>query len=475
MKNNTKAAASTGGFGSKIGFILAAAGSAVGLGNIWRFPYLAAKYGGGIFLLIYLILAVTFGFALMLTEIAIGRRTGKSVVGAYPAVHRKFKPLGWLSALVPALILPYYCVIGGWVLKFMTVYLTGGGSEIASDTYANSADGTPLSFFDHFIGLVGEPTVYFLIYAIAGALVVCLGVDKGIEKFSKFLMPVLLVIIVGISIYTLTLDGAGEGLKYYLLPDFESFAGDTPMDTASQLMKTIAAAMGQLFYSMSIAMGIMITYGSYMRKEDSIEGSVRQIEIFDTAVAFLSGLIIVPAVFVFSGGDPDALNKGPGLMFVTLPKVFDSMPAGQFIGTLFFVLVALAALTSSISLTETVTAVVMEKTHLSRVKSCGIVVLFTLAVGMISVLGYSIWADFKLFGMQMLDFFDFITNNLMMPIAALFTCILVGWIVKTKYVEEEVMYGEKTFRSRLLYRGMIKFVCPVCMVIILVTPFVTEI
>lgn len=444
MKQNSEAS-SNRGFGSKIGFILAAAGSAVGLGNIWRFPYLAAKYGGGIFLLVYLIFAVTFGFALIVTEISIGRRTGKSVIEAYSDVNRKFRPLGWLSALVPALILPYYCVIGGWVLKYMTVFVTGGGSEIASASYGVAESGAEIGFFDHFIGLVAQPSVFFLIYVLVGAVVVCLGVEKGIEKFSKFLMPVLLVLILGISVYTLTLDGAGEGLKYYVLPDFEGFTG-------AKLMKTIAAAVGQLFYSMSIAMGIMVTYGSYMRREDSIEGSVRQIEIFDTLVAFLAGL-----------------------MFVTMPKVFDSMPAGQIIGTAFFVLVALAALTSSISLMETVTAVVMEKTKLNRVKSCCIVIVFTIALGMLSVLGYSVWSDFTLFGMQMLDFFDFITNNLMMPVAALFTCILVGYVVKTKYIEDEVMYGERKFRSKLLYRGMIKYVCPVCMLIILVTPFVTEI
>lgn len=467
MKQNSEAS-SNGGFGSKIGFILAAAGSAVGLGNIWRFPYLAAKYGGGIFLLIYLIFAVTFGFALIVTEISIGRRTGKSVIEAFSDVNGKFRPLGWLSALVPALILPYYCVIGGWVLKYMTVFITGGGSEIASASYGTAESGAEIGFFDHFIGFVSQPTVFFLIYVLVGAVVVCLGVEKGIEKFSKFLMPVLLVLILGISIYTLTLDGAGEGLKYYVLPDFDGFTG-------TKLMKTIAAAVGQLFYSMSIAMGIMVTYGSYMRREDSIESSVRQIEIFDTLVAFLAGLIIVPAVFVFSGGDSDALNKGPGLMFVTMPKVFDSMPAGQIIGTAFFVLVALAALTSSISLMETVTAVVMEKTKLNRVKSCCVVIVFTIVLGMMSVLGYSVWSDFTLFGMQILDFFDFITNNLMMPVAALFTCILVGYVVKTKYVEDEVMYGERKFRSKILYRGMIKYVCPVCMLVILITPFVTEI
>lgn len=469
MKNNSKnTSASQNGFGSRIGFILAAAGSAVGLGNIWRFPYLAAKYGGGIFLLTYLIFAVTFGFSLMLTEIAIGRRTGKSVIGAFITVDKRFRPVGWLAAAIPALILPYYCVIGGWVMKYMTVFVTGGGAGIAEASYGTAADGSSIPFFSHFISLVAQPTFFFLIYVIAGAVVVCLGVEKGIEKFSKLLMPLLLILILGIGIYTLTLDGAIDGLKYYVLPDFDGFTG-------TKLMKTIAAAVGQLFYSMSLAMGIMVTYGAYMRKNDSIESSVRQIEIFDTIVAFLAGMIIVPAVFVFSGGDESALNAGPGLMFITLPKVFASMPAGQIIGALFFVLVTLAALTSSISLTETVTAVVMEKTGLSRIKSCTLVTAFTIILGMLSVLGYSVWSDFTIFDMQLLDFFDFTTNNLMMPVTALFTCILVGYVVKTKYVEDEVMYGEKAFRSKLLYRVMIKYICPVCMIIILVTPFVTEI
>lgn len=468
MKKTETKTTQNGGFGSKLGFVLAAAGSAVGLGNIWRFPYLAANYGGGIFLLIYLIFAVTFGFALMLTEISIGRRTGKSVLGAYGDINKRFRPLGWIAAAVPALILPYYCVIGGWVLKFMTIFVTGRGTEIAEKSYGTAADGGDISFFEHFISLTAQPTAFFIIYVLLGAVVVCLGVEKGIEKFSKFLMPVLLVLILGIGIYTLTLDGAGEGIKYYVLPNFDGF-------TVSKLLKTVAAAVGQLFYSMSIAMGIMVTYGSYMRKDDSIEGSVRQIEVFDTIVAFLAGMIVVPAVFVFMGGESAVGSKGPGLMFVVLPKVFDSMPAGQLIGAAFFVLVALAALTSSISLTETVTAVVMEKLRFSRVKSCIIVIVFTVALGMISVLGYGVWSDFKLFDMQMLDFFDFITNNLMMPVTALLTCILIGYVVKTKYIEDEVMYGEKEFRSKLLYRAMVKYVCPVCMIVILVTPFVTEI
>ncbi|MBO4523875.1 MAG: sodium-dependent transporter [Ruminococcus sp.] len=467
MEEKTKPS-SRGGFGSKIGFVLAAAGSAVGLGNIWRFPYLAAKYGGGIFLLIYLIFAITFGFALMLTEIAIGRRTKKSVIGAYKEVDKRFSLLGVLAAVIPALILPYYCVIGGWVLKYMAIFAKGDGEAVSVAEYAINDSDETLTFFEHFIGLLKQPSVFFIIFVLLTSVVVFFGVEKGIEKVSKFLMPVLLVLIIGIAVYTLTLKGAGDGLKYYLLPNFKGF-------TFSKLLQTIAAACGQLFYSMSIAMGIMITYGSYMRKEDSLESSVRQIEVFDTLVAFLAGMIIVPAVFVFSGGDETALNKGPGLMFITLPKVFAAMPAGQILGTAFFILVTLAALTSSISLMETVVAVVMEKFKLSRTISCFIVILVTLCIGMLSVLGYSSWSDFSIFGMQILDLFDFTTNNIMMPILALLTCILIGYTVKTKYIEEEVMYGEKQFRSKLLYSVMIKFICPICMVMILITPFVTEI
>ena len=463
-KSNTQSPEKRGGFGSKIGFILAAAGSAVGLGNIWRFPYLAAKYGGGIFLLIYLIFAVTFGFTLMITEIAIGRKTGKSVIGAYKDVNKHFAPLGWIAAAVPALILPYYCVIGGWVMKYMVEFLSVHGHRIATETYGDSN----LSFFENFISHPLQPTIFFVIYVIVNASVVMLGVQKGIETLSKFLMPVLLILIFGISIYTLTLDGALEGLKYYVLPNFKDF-------TFEQLLKTIVGAMGQLFYSMSLAMGIMITYGSYMRKEDALEQSVRQIEVFDTFVAFLAGLIIVPSVFVFSGGNTDQLNAGPSLMFKTLPAVFDSMPAGDIIGGAFFILVTLAALTSSISLMETVTAVVMEKFRLNRVASCFVVIGITLVLGMLSVLGYSSWSEVKLLGMQFLDFFDFITNNVMMPILAFFTCILIGYVAKTSYVEDEVLHGQDRFSAKHLFRIMIKFVCPVCMIIILLTPFITTI
>ncbi len=450
MEEKTKPTVkSKGGFSSKIGFVLAAAGSAVGLGNIWRFPYLAAQYGGGIFLLVYLILTVTFGFSLMVTEIAIGRKTGKSVIGAYSDLSKKFAPLGYVAAVVPMIIFPYYCVIGGWVMKYLTVYITGQGTAAADS-----------SFFGGFIGDWAQPTLFLAIYMGLTAVVVMLGVEKGIEKFSKWLMPVLIVISIGVSIYALTLPGAIDGFLYYVTPNFEHFS-----------LKTIIAAMGQLFYSMSLAMGIMVTYGSYMRKEDNIEASVRQIEIFDTGVAFLAGMMIIPAVFAFSGGDQSALNSGPSLMFVTLPKVFESMVGGRIVGIVFFLLVALAALTSSISLMETIVSIIMEKAKIKRIPACLIVIGFSFAMGMLSVLGYSTWNDVTVFGKQFLDFFDFISNSVIMPLVALATCILIGYVVKTKVIEDEVETNAE-FKSKKLYQIMIKFVCPVFMLAIFISAII---
>ncbi len=430
------------GFASKLGFVLAAAGSAVGLGNIWRFPYLAAKYGGGIFLLVYLIATVTFGFALLVTEIAIGRRTGKSVGQAYTSVNKRFKWLGIIATAVPMIIFPYYCVIGGWVLKYLVCFVTFSGADAAADQY-----------FSAFTANTWEPLFYLAIYVLLTSGVVMLGVQKGIEKISKILMPVLIVMTIAIAVYSLTIEGAMDGLKYYLLPDFSKFS-----------FETVIAAIGQLFYSLSVAMGIMITYGSYMRKDANIETCTRQIEVFDTCVAFLSGLMIIPAVVAFSGG-AENINAGPGLMFITLPKVFMAMPAGEIVGIAFFILVTLAALTSSISLMETIVAVIEEKFKIGRKKICTITALASIAVGMLSVLGYSIWSDFTILGKQILDFFDFVSNNLMLPVVAIGTCILVGYVVKTKFVEEEVELNGK-FKAVGLYRVMVKFVAPALLAIV---------
>ena len=457
MKKENKTTTNKAGFSSKLGFVLAAVGSAVGLGNIWRFPYLAAKYGGGIFLLVYILLAVTFGFSLCLSEIAIGRRTGKSVLSAYKDVHPKFGGLGLLAAVVPVIILPYYCVIGGWVIKYFTVFVSGEKAALATAEAGKDAYG---AYFDSFISSTGPSILFFMIFLLLTGVIVIMGVEKGIEKVSKLLMPLLVLLTIGISVYALTIDGAMDGVKYYLTPDFSKFS-----------FKTVVAAMGQLFYSMSIAMGILITYGSYMIKEDNIEEAVRYVEIFDTGIAFLAGLMIIPAVFAFSGGDESALGYGPGLMFVTLPKVFDYMVGGRVVGIVFFLLVTLAALTSSIALLETVVSMLMEKFRIKRIPACIIAIAVSVVMGLLSIFGYGIFSDFTIFGKQMLDFFDFISNNVIMPLVALITCILIGWVVKPKYVEEEVMENSK-FRSKRLYEVMVKFICPVCMLIIFISSLI---
>ena len=432
-------------FTGKIGFVLAAAGSAVGLGNIWRFPYLAAKYGGGIFLLVYLILAVTFGFALMVAEIALGRKTGQSAITAFKSLDKRFSFVGVLAALIPALILPYYSVIGGWVTKYLAVFASGGASAAAADDY-----------FTGFISKPAEPVGWFLIFMALTALVVLLGVEKGVEKVSKVMMPVLVVLTLFIAIYAMFMPGAWEGVKYYITPDFSKFSATT-----------VLAAMGQLFYSMSLAMGIMITYGSYMKKDVSLEKSVRQIELFDTGIAFLAGLMIIPAVFAFSGGDEAALGKGPSLMFITLPKVFDSMKGGTVIGALFFLLVLFAALTSSISLMETVVSIIKDKTGWNRKAICFIVLAMCVVLGLPSCFGFSIWSDFAIKGLSILDIFDFVTNSVMMPVVAFFTCIFIGYVLKPKAIIEEVEIGGE-FKAKTLFTIVIKYIAPVCIVAILI-------
>ncbi len=433
-------------FTGKIGFVLAAAGSAVGLGNIWRFPYLAAKYGGGIFLLVYIILAVTFGFALMCAEIAIGRKTGLSAVKAFGALNKKYNFIGWLASVIPMIILPYYSVIGGWVVKYFSVFVSGGAKAAADDSY-----------FTGFISKPFEPIGWFLLFIGLTALVVIFGVEKGIEKVSKWMMPLLVVLTVFISIYGLFMPGAIDGLVYYIKPDFSKFSATT-----------VLAALGQLFYSMSLAMGIMITYGSYMKKDIKLESSVRQIEIFDTGIAFLAGLMIIPAVFAFSGGDEAALGKGPSLMFITLPKVFQSMPGGTVIGALFFILVFFAALTSSISLMETVVSIVDDKLGLGRKKTCIIVLIGSVILGLPSSLGFGVLGNFTIAGLTFLDMFDFISNSVLMPITAFLTCIFVGYVIKPQTLIDEIELTGK-FKGKGIFNVVIKYIAPICIVLILVS------
>ena len=443
-------------FGGSIGFVLAAAGSAVGLGNIWRFPYLAAKDGGGLFLVTYIILALTFGFTLLTTEIAIGRRTKQSPLTAYGIVKKRWKPLGVIASLVPTIILPYYITIGGWVLKYFLVYITGDGAQAAQEEY-----------FSSFITADQEPIAMMLVFFAIVTIIILMGVNKGIESSSKIIMPLLILLVAGISIFSLTIshtDDAGvtrnglEGLKIYLVPSFEGMS-------VKQLATVVMDAMGQLFFSLSVAMGIMITYGSYVSDEANLQKSINQIEIFDTLVAFLAGVMIIPAVFCFMGTDGMAAS-GPSLMFVSLPKVFLSMgKVGNVIGAAFFAMVLFAALTSAVSVMEAVVSSIMDQFHIQRKTAALIEVVVTVLAGILVCLGYNkLYFEQKLPNGstgQVLDVMDYISNSVLMPIVAIGTCILIGWVVKPQLVIDEVEKNGTKMGRKKLFIIMIRFIAPV--------------
>ena len=483
----------------QLAFVLAAAASAICLGNLWSFPYLAAQYGGGIFIAIYLVLVVTLGFTLMATEIAIGRRTRQSQLTAYSRLRPGAGFIGLLGTVVPFLIVPYYCVIGGWVLKYLVTYARiafGGPSPLGP---AASASG---EFFSAFISAPFAPFGYGTLFILACAAVIVLGVKNGIEKSNLVMMPILLVMAVAIAVYVMCLPGSADGLKYYLVPNLDSLRAPVPSaDPAAApalrfsfalLGKTVLGAMGQMFYSLSLAMGIMITYGSYMRREDSIERSVRRIEICDTLIAVVAGLMIIPVVYMFAvkTGTPirEAMNAGPGLMFITLPKVFATLGvAGPWLALAFFVLVTFAAATSAISLYEACVAAICDLLRLDRRSATFFTGALICFLATFSALGYGpwsgvtlsallhkfgasgAWADGAFFSMQGLDFFDFVSNSVLMPLVALATCVFVGWILRPETIRDEIQQEGHRFKAYPFYRVMVKWVAPVLILAILVS------
>ena len=435
-------------FSSRLGYVLAVAGSAVGLGNIWRFPYLAAKYGGGIFLLVYLILTVSFGYVLIVSETALGRMTQKSPIGAFKSFGQGiwYKIGGWINAIIPILIVPYYSVIGGWVIKYFVEYIKGNVNALAQDNY-----------FNNFISDSFNVEFWFIIFALFAFITILGGVKNGIERSSKIMMPILVVLAIMVVIYSVTRPGAIEGVKYFLIPNFEDFS-----------IMTIVAAMGQMFYSLSIAMGILYTYGSYLEKDVDIEKSTKQVELFDTAIAILAGLMVIPAVFAFSTEAAESLQAGPSLMFITLPKVFASMGAGTIAGILFFLLVFFAALTSAISLLETSVSSLSQQFHISRNKAIVIMAFVMLTFGTTSCLGYGVWDFISIFGMAFLDFYDFLTNSIMMPIAALATCILIIKVVGFQRIIDEVKISSP-FKREKMYVFFMKYLASFFLIIILLS------
>ena len=450
-------------FSGSIGFVLAAAGSAVGVGNIWRFPYLCAKDGGGLFLLVYLVLVLTFGFVLLTTDVALGRKTKKNALRAFESLDPKWKFLGHLTFMVPALIMTYYSVIGGWIVKYFFTYIISDGKDAASDVY-----------FTSFITSDIAPVVFMLIFLALTAWIVFRGVEKGIEKVSSFIMPVLVVLIVAIAIFSLTLSAEGEdgavrtgmqGLAIYLLPDFHGL-------TVKRFLEILLDAMSQLFFSLSVSMGIMVTYGSYVKDDVDLNKTTNQIEIFDTGVAFLAGMMILPAVYVFLG--KEGMASGPSLIFISLPKVFSAMRgAGRIVAIAFFLMMGFAALTSCVSVMETLVANCMEVFHQTRKKMCGLIGVYSLVTAVLICLGYNVFY-FELTlpngsAAQLLDVMDYISNSFLMPFISLLTSILVGWVVGPKWIIAEVEKNGEHFGRAKLYSVMMKYVVPVVMLILFLT------
>ncbi len=431
-----------GQWASNIGFILAAAGSAVGLGNIWKFPYLAGVNGGGAFVVIYLAMVVIIGFVIMLGEMAIGRNTHLSAVGAYKKLSEKWAFIGFIGVIVGFCILSFYSVIGGWVLNYIYKYLTGGivGAEAGA-------------YFSGFISGTTGPIVWHLLFMILTCVIVLKGIAGGIEKASKFMMPALFILLIVVALRSVTLDGAMEGIKFFLKPDFSKVT-----------IETVMAALGQAFFSLSLGMGAIITYGSYLGKTENLEKNAIIIPAIDTAVAILAGFAVLPAVFAF-GFEP---GVGPSLMFITLPSVFDAMPFGQFFGILFFILILFAALTSAIALLEVVVSFIIDNFKIGRKKATIIISIIIFIIGIpCSLANGPVMGDFLIFGYNFFDFMSFLAENVLMPLGGLLMCIFIGYVWGVDNISNEISCnGKYRFRSKPFFVIMIKYVAPVLIFII---------
>ncbi|MDR2722335.1 MAG: sodium-dependent transporter [Cellulomonadaceae bacterium] len=429
-------------FRTKLGFVLAAAGSAVGLGNVWRFPYFAATYGGGTFLFAYLLIAFVFGLTIMVTEIAIGRATGSSPLAAFGKISPKFKFVGVLALAVPAIIFPYYSVIGGWVGRYAFSFLTGGGAAAAEAGY-----------FGSFISGVWSPIFWLAVFIAFCAFFVALGVQKGIEKINLVGMPVFIVMLIALAAYGLTLPGAMDGFLHYVRPDFSELS-----------VNTFIAATRQIFFSLSLSMGVMITYGSYLKKQQSIEKSSLQIAGVDTGVSLVAGALVIPVVVAFMG--VEGLGQGAGMLFVTIPQVFALIPGGGFVGALFFTLMFIAAATSGISLMEPTVAALMEKTNWTRKKAALLIAVGSFALAMPTTLGFGVWNHIRIGHLDMLGMMSFLTDTLLMPIVALLTAVMIGWVVGPKVIAAVVTDEGKRFRAEKVYTFVIKWIAPPALVAI---------
>lgn len=438
-------------WGSKVGFILAAAGSAVGLGNLWKFPYTAGMNGGGAFVLVYFVMLLLVGFTLMMAELVLGRHTQLSPVGAYRKLKKKWAWVGFIGVLASYLILTFYSVIGGWVIKYIVTALSGG---------FNTTDlGQLTGVFTNFIGNPTQPLIYHGIFMAMTLAIVMGGISGGIEKVSKILMPGLFVMMFVIMIRSLTLPGAMEGVKFLLKPNFAAING-----------KVVLAALGQVFFSLSLGMGVIITYGSYLSKEESLVEASFYIPIIDTVIALLAGLTILPAVFAL-GFDPAG---GPGLIFITLPAVFAKMPLGSFFAILFFILVLFAAVTSSISLLEAAVSFFVDELKWNRKTATILLGVLAFLIGIPSSLANGSWSHITFIkGMNFFDSMSFFAESILLPLSGLLLCIFIGWVWGVEEaIKEASNQGKLAFKLAPVWGFIIKWVAPIAILIILVQSFI---
>ncbi len=460
------------GFKSTFGFLMAAVGSAVGLGNIWGFPNKMGGNGGFAFLLIYLLLAIVCGFVVMTGELALGRKTGRGVIETYQIMSRKFKWLGWMATLSPFLILSFYCTLGGYCIKYMVLNF---GNLLHAGFGSGGRSGAQI--FADFMTSQTEGILYGVIFLVLSLLIVMGGVDAGIEKFCSIAMPALFFMLLVIIIRSCTLPGASEGLKFMFVPNFEPLRKD--------FLSVLATAGGQMFFSLSLGMGIMVTYGSYLPKEQSLPRNALTIMVFDTLVAIMAGLAVLPAAFAL---DPSGNKGGPSLLFVTLQNVFDNMGSvGALFGIVFYALVVLAAITSSISLLEVIvthfcdSARTRGKGNKRKVYTvlAGLAVSVLMALVCLDGLGSNglwvpgqklvdgTWTVTAAFNDGWLNFLDMLAEGLMMPLGALLMCLMIGWELGPDTIREELEVSGHQMRAFGLYKLCIRFITPLVMLLVL--------
>lgn len=438
---------------SEFGFLMAAAGSAVGLGNLWKFPYMAANNGGAVFVAVYILFLLLLGIPILLSEMAVGRSTRLNALDACKKISKRWGFVGGIGIAGSFVILSYYSVVGGWVLKYLFTYITG----------TNIAD--PAAYFDGFVSSAAEPIIWHVVFMGITAVIVFFGIRGGIERASRILLPSLLVFIIILAAVSVSLDGAEAGVRYFIVPDFGH------LDSAGEIGRLFLAAMGQVFFSLSLGMGTLITYGSYLDKHSNLQKNAVAIPLIDSVVAILAGFAILPAVFAF-GLEP---SGGAGLVFKTLPSVFVRLPVGRLLAVIFFLLVFFAALTSSISLLEVITAFLMDRFSLSRIKAALIPAVLMTLLGTAASLSFGVLGGLTIGGMGIFDLLTFLSDKILMPIGGFFMCILVGYIWGIPAAAKEITSsGRYRFPLAGVFSAVVRYVAPALIILIFISSLLSE-